>query len=82
MSTKRIMTPSSSAAREAGDGAVQRPDDDRDQRREEADLERRLAAGHDPPELVEAVLVGAQGPRGAPERRWPRPAPGWRSAAG
>ena len=34
-------------------------------RREEADLERRLAAGHDPAELVEAVLVGAERPRRA-----------------
>ena len=44
MSTKRIITPSMMPPDEAGDGAVEGPDHDRDERGEEADLERRLAA--------------------------------------
>ncbi len=59
-STKRIRTRVDEAADEAGDGAVEGSDHDRDHRGEGADLERRLAADHDPAELVEAVLVGAE----------------------
>ena len=36
-------------------------DDGRDERRQKADLERGLAADHDPAELVEPVVVGSQG---------------------
>ena len=48
------------AAGEPGERSVERPDHRRDERGEEADLERRLAAEHDPAELVEAVVVGAE----------------------
>ena len=76
MSTKRIITPSIMRRRQAGDRAVQRADHDRDQRGEEADLERRLAAEHDPPELVEPVLVGPEQMR---RRRsgWSEPVTDW-----
>ena len=68
MSTKRIMIPSTARPERPDDRAVQRPDDDRDQRGEEPDLERCLAPEHDPPELVEPVLVGPEGPACAAER--------------
>ena len=63
------MTPSIRPPGEPGDRAVEGPDHRRDQRGEEADLERRLPAGHDPAELVEAVLVGPEQVRRRPGAR-------------
>ncbi len=52
--------PVDEAADKPRDRAPQGSDHGGDHRREEADLERRLASDHDPPQLVEAVLVGSQ----------------------
>ena len=51
--------------RQTRDRTPQGADHRRDRRREEADLERRLAAQHDPAELVEAVVVGPEQVRAA-----------------
>ena len=60
MSTKRIIRPSRIPPARPAIAPYERADDGRDERREEADRERRLAALHDPAELVKAGLVGAE----------------------